>query len=106
MRKLILALTLVSLSAATIHAQERGGRMFTKFDANSDGQLDESEVTTLLKLRAEKQAKPDLATPAHINRFIKKRDTDGNGSISKAEMQAAAASAKRGASAGGDAEAE
>ena len=96
MRKLIIAFTAIGLAAGTApaHAQEGRGKMFAKFDANADGQLDESEVTALLKARAEKKGQPEIADPKKVKRFIKKADTDGNGTVSQAEMQAAAAAAK------------
>lgn len=94
MRKLIIAFTAIGLAAGTAHAQEGRGKMFAKFDANADGQLDESEVTALLKARAEKKGQPEIADPKKVKRFIKKADSDGNGTVSQAEMQAAAAAAK------------
>ncbi|KTE39783.1 MULTISPECIES: EF-hand domain-containing protein [unclassified Sphingopyxis] len=102
MRRWIIAFTAIGLAAGTAHAQEGRGKMFAKFDANADGQLDESEVTAMLKARAEKKGDPSLAEDKKVKRFIKRLDTDGNGTVSQAEMQAAAAAKQ----AAGGAEAE
>lgn len=98
MRKMIIALAAIGLVTGTAHAAEQGngGRMFAKFDANGDGQLDEGDVTALLKARAEKKGQPELADEKKVKRFIKRLDTDGNGMVSPAEMQAGAAARKAG----------
>jgi Ca2+-binding EF-hand superfamily protein len=100
MRKLIIAAIAIGLAAAPAHAQDGRAKMFAKFDANSDGQLNESEVTAMLKVRAEKKGDPSLAEEKKVKRFIKRLDTDANGMVSLAEMQAGAEAAKPSASAG------
>lgn len=69
----------------------RGGRM-ARFDQNGDGQLDDAERAAMMQQRAA--------------RMIERNDTDGDGALSKAELEAIQGPGRRflGADSGADAD--
>ncbi len=60
--------------------------MFSKYDKNNDGQLDDSEIG---------------AVDSRFQSFVKGGDSDKDGKVSKKELNAACAKFRRGRSGGG-----